>query len=77
MRIGNIDQTQTFCLMYMFMKSSKGSDHLLVGFDLDWVNLQEEPTNWKSREGENNIRLTLRYVCGFAEGHEKATCGLG
>ena len=48
MKIGNIDQTQTFCLMYMFMKSSKGSDHLPVGFDLDWVNLQEEPTNWKA-----------------------------
>ena len=52
-----IDNMQIACLMYKFIISSKGSDHLTVGFHQDIETRERELTNTKTPEGKNQVRI--------------------
>ena len=69
----NIDHAHVVSLMYKLLTSSKGSDHLFIGFDRDRNRRQRELTNNKTQKGKYHIRIYLKDVFGFAEYQDKGT----
>ena len=63
--------------MCQLLTSSRGSDDLSIGFDLDRNTRQQELTNNINIKGKYHIRIYLKDKFGFAEQQEKATYGLG
>ena len=59
------------------MTSSKDSDNLCIGFDLNRERRKNELSNNKSNKSKYHIRIYLKNIFGFAEHQEKGTYGLG
>ena len=73
----DMSQAHLVSLMYKLKTSSKGSDDLSIGFDRSSAKRREEITTNKNVKGKFHLRIMLKDIFGFAEGHEKATYGFG
>ena len=63
--------------MYKLLTLSRSSDDLSIGFDRDGNRRQDELTRDRNIKDKYHARIMLKDVFGFAEHHEKETCGLG
>ena len=72
-----ISHAHIVSLMYKLLSSSKGSDDLSIGFDVDRNRRKRELTNNKNIKGKYHLRIYLKDIFGFAEYQEKGTYGLG
>ena len=73
----NIDHAHIVSLMYKLITSSKGSDDLSIGFEIDRTRRRNELTNNKNIKGKYHVRIYLKDIFGYAGYQEKATYGLG
>ena len=75
--IENISHAHIVFLMYKLLTSSTSSDDLSINFDRDRNMRPDELTKNKNIKSKYHLTIKLKDVFGFAEGQEKATCGLG
>ena len=70
----DISHPHIVSLMYKLLTSSRGSDHLSVGFDRDRTKRRCESNNRKEKYHRRNY---LKDIFGFVQHQEEATYGLG
>ena len=72
-----ISHAHIVSLMYKLLTTSKDGDDLSIGFDRNRGGRKNELSNNKTIKGKYHIRIFLKDIFGYAEHHEKGTCGLG